>query len=336
VPAEFRPVNVSFHPDSPAADHYRRRLAAPGLLDEAIAAGFSPNVGNDLHFFGGKTIPALTFVNLYVGAASAWNAGDMSQIDHAFGGAMSDVGLNNMLAQYFGGTAPTTSMLPSQVLGDPAPAQVFKDTIEGWVTARHGAGQLPGGQFATTVYCFMLPRGAVLFDALSTDPPGGADSQHGLGGYHGSVHAGADKVYYAVGVFSEGANGIVAFDQPWKNVVATFYHELVEARTDADVEDAAAAGSFSAGSRFLGWYSPKAGEIGDIPMSEAGAALNKVMVEVPLTGGAGTVPIQLMWSNTVHGPEGAVSTPEAPSGAGNPGQAGNPGGGHHHKPHPVH
>jgi hypothetical protein len=79
VPAEFRPVNVSFHPDSPAADHYRRRLATPGLLDEAIAAGFSPKAGNDLHFFGGKTIAALTFVNLFVGAGSAWNAADITR-----------------------------------------------------------------------------------------------------------------------------------------------------------------------------------------------------------------------------------------------------------------
>jgi hypothetical protein len=26
------------------------------------------------------------------------------------------------------------------------------------------------------------------------------------------------------------------FDQPWKNVLATFYHELNEARTDPDVD----------------------------------------------------------------------------------------------------
>jgi hypothetical protein len=54
---------------------------------------------------------------------------------------------------------------------------------------------------------------------------------------------GTDRVYYAVGVYSQTeadgtVNGIPVFDQPWKNVVATFYHELNEARTDADVEDA--------------------------------------------------------------------------------------------------
>ena len=40
-------------------------------------------------------------------------------------------------------------------------------------------------------------------------------------------------------------NGIPVFDRPWKNVVATLYHELNEARTDADVEDAIRAGSSS-------------------------------------------------------------------------------------------
>jgi hypothetical protein len=38
-------------------------------------------------------------------------------------------------------------------------------------------------------------------------------------------------------------NGIPVFDQPWKKVVATFYQELNEARTDADVEDPIRAGN---------------------------------------------------------------------------------------------
>lgn len=57
---------------------------------------------------------------------------------------------------------------------------------------------------------------------------------------------GADTiVYYAIGVYSEGRNGIPAFDEPWKNVVATFYHELNEARTDPDVEEAVRTGNDS-------------------------------------------------------------------------------------------
>ena len=93
-----------------------------------------------------------------------------------------------------------------------------------------------------------------------------------------------------------GHNGIVAFDEPWKNVCATLYHELQEARTDPDVEDAIRTGD----NKYLGWYSPRGGEIGDIPI--ATAPLQDVMREVPLADGSGTVPVQLMWSNRAGGP----------------------------------
>ena len=129
-----------------------------------------------------------------------------------------------------------------------------------------------------------------------------ADSLNGLGGYHGSTHvtsAGTDTaVYYAVGVYSEGSNGIPVFDQSWKNVVATFYHELNEARTDPDVEDVIRTNDTSK----LGWYSKRGGEIGDIPMKEAGTNLTLVFQEVELADGSGTVPVQLMWSNKNAGP----------------------------------
>ena len=165
--------------------------------------------------------------------------------------------------------------------------------------------------FRSIVFNFMLPRGIILTiddggsqqapDApAQTEPPGEveekASSLEGLGGFHGSVRVGSQRIYYAVGVFSEGSNGIVAFDKPWKNVVATFYHELVEARTDADVED-----------NKVAFVNARGEEIGDIPMSLAGANLGKVMKEVPLANGSGTVPIQLMWSNAVHGPEGPIT-----------------------------
>src|SRR5690242_1607430 len=73
-------------------------------------------------------------------------------------------------------------------------------------------------------------------------------SRTGLGGYHGSIHVGADTVYYAVGVYSErrsdgSTNGIPVFDRPWKNVVATIYHQLQDVRTDPDVSDALRAGN---------------------------------------------------------------------------------------------
>jgi hypothetical protein len=136
------------------------------------------------------------------------------------------------------------------------------------------------------------------------------DSRHGLGGYHGSIHRSRgshrETIYYAVGVYDEGSNGIVFFPEPWKNICAVFYHELVEARTDPDIEDAIRIGDTPGAARFLGWYSPPGGEIGDIPLDEA-YDLADVMKEVPLAGSTETVPVQLMWSNAVSGPEGPIA-----------------------------
>jgi hypothetical protein len=99
-------------------------------------------------------------------------------------------------------------------------------------------------------------------------------------------------------------NGIPAFDAPWKNVVATFYHELNEARTDADVEEANHTGDVSQ----VGWTSRQGEECGDFPVFEA-KPLSQVFQEVPLTKGGGTVPVQFQYSNAVHGPEGPIKKP---------------------------
>ena len=120
-------------------------------------------------------------------------------------------------------------------------------------------------------------------------------------------------LYYAVGVFSEVAggvrNGIPVFAEPWKNVVATFYHELNEARTDADVEDAILAGNDPNAVAFLGWTSQQGEECGDFPVFEANP-LSEVFQEVLLTDGSATVAVQFQYSNAVAGPEGPTPNPE--------------------------
>jgi hypothetical protein len=123
----------------------------------------------------------------------------------------------------------------------------------------------------------------------------------------------AQTVYYAIGVFSETlpdgtVNGIPVFDEPWKNVVATFYHELNEARTDPDVEDAIRAGNDPNAIKFLGWTSKQGEECGDFPVFEA-TPLSQVFQEVSLTDGSGTTPVQFQYSDAVHGPEGPRRTP---------------------------
>lgn len=317
-----------------AATDAAKRYQA-GRESAALAPGFAPHTALNMHFFGGRTIENLTFTHVYLGGQAAWQQDDIDAIDASLSAAMEDAHLNNVIAQYFKDGNPTAAFKPSRVLEGPLPSRVFRDTIEGFVATLDQSNGLSGFNLGSSVFCFMLPKGTVLVDGTSTggdvrhhaehDGPdeqsGGnlaanehdeaADSKHGLGGYHGSIHASrgnaTDTVYYAVGVYSEGTNGIVAFDEPWKNVCATFYHELQEARTDPDVEDAIRAGNDPHANDFLGWYSPRGGEIGDIPIDEAGADLSTVMKEVPIVKG-GTAPIQLMWSNAVGGPEGPIPT----------------------------
>jgi hypothetical protein len=296
------------------------------LEPEQIAPGIAPTPAHDLLYHGGKTIPGLTFTNFYVGG-NAWKPSDIQNIDNALAAAMTYPQLNNVMAQYFGGVPPTTVCKPSQKLAGTAPAKFSQGDVEQLVSNLFTQGKLVGFDYGSTVFNFMLPPAVALND---NPAPGGAerapagevkrrgvpeeeesDSLHGLGGYHGSVHVGGHTVYYAVGVYSDNSNGqtngIPVFDAPWKNVVATFYHELNEARTDPDVETVINGGASS----MLGWTSRRGEECGDFPVFEANP-LTQVFQEVALPGG-GTVPVQFQYSNFVHGPEGPIPTPDPAS-----------------------
>jgi hypothetical protein len=280
----------------------------------AAAAPFRPRPALNLRDRGGKIIPDLVYTNFFVGG-SAWNDQDRKNIDEKLANAMTEQALNNVLVQYFRGDDITSTFRPSALLPGEPPDSISQAGVKNLIRQLHADGKLAGFDFDRTLFNIMLPRGSVLTlgepgsdDKAPPEPREGsggetnekASSLEGLGGFHGSVDVGATRLYYAVGVFSEGSNGIIAFDQPWKNVVATFYHELVEARTDADVETGEVA-----------WVNDErpGEEIGDIPMSLAGGNLRTVMKEVPLSNGSGSVPIQLMWSNAVSAPEGPIPVP---------------------------
>ena len=320
-----RPMNVYVRRGSTAETKYRTLGGIPGLLPEERAPGIPPTPAHDLLFHGGKTIEHLTFTNLYVGG-DTWQPSDMTNIDRALAAAMAEPHLNNVMAQYFAGRPPTTTFRPSQTLPGPAPHTVSQGDVEQLVRTLVTQNRLSGFDVSTTVFNFMLPRGTILNDNPAPGASEGrpeaavrrgvpheeeADSLNGLGGYHGSVQITGTTVYYAVGVFSETSggqtNGIPVFDVPWKNVVATFYHELNEARTDPDVEQVINGGKSS----LLGWTSRQGEECGDFPVFEANP-LTLVFQEVPLVAG-GTAPIQLQYSNFVHGPEGPVATPDPAS-----------------------
>lgn len=331
------PMNVYVRRGSSAEKAFRKRAGSP--VPQAIVPSIAPTPEHDLKYQGGKTIQNLKFMNFYVGG-DAWDQGDRSNIDKALAGAMSDQNLNNVMAQYFPGPI-TTQFEGSQTLPGAAPQIMSQGDVEQRVTTLYTGGKLASHGLTSTLFNFMLPPGTVLnTDTTVTGgrqqviaagknqaaakkmhivvPRDEADSLNGLGGYHGSVHvSGTDIVYYAVGVYSQTeadgtVNGIPVFDQPWKNVVATFYHELNEARTDADVEDAIRAGNAPNANSFLGWISDQGEEIGDFPVSEAGGDLKKVFQEVELTDNSGKVPVQFMYSDAVHGPEGPIAKPNPP------------------------
>ena len=277
-------LNVVLRPGSEAAEAYGSAVLAPD---------HKPHPELNLHYLGGKTIPSLTWINVYLGR---WDETDRAQLDGALAAALTDAGLNNVLAQYFPGAKVEATFAGSQSIPD-SPSAMEQADVEKLVARLDSDGALAGHDHSSTAMVLLLPRGAVLTHGV-------ASSKHGLGGFHGSVHPRPrTTVYYAVAVYSEGSNGIVEFDASWKNVCATVYHELEEIRTDPDVEDAIRAGPGAAAEGFLGWYSPNGGEIGDIDI---------VMNEVPLADGTGTVPVQLMWSNAVGGPEGPISRPHPP------------------------
>ena len=282
--ANRRPLNIVTAKGSSArAILSRPSRAAPGAKHQSRNdghRGMRPRRRHDLIFHGGKTIADLTFTNLFVGGSSSWRKSDIKNIDAALAAAMSDRDLNNVMMQYFGNRPISTTFKPVSDLSGSKPASFSQGDVENLVTQLHSQGRLHGFDLASTVFNFMLPSGTLLtIDAApapqsaaiasSAAPEGApekaqrgegatgrnpahpedeASSLAGLGGYHGSVHAGRYTIYYAVGVFSETLpngrdNGIVAFNQPWKNIVATFYHELNEARTDPDVEDAIKGGA---------------------------------------------------------------------------------------------
>lgn len=286
-------------------------LAAHKSQKRKIAPGFKPHKALNLVNKGGKTLPDMTFRSFYIAGAS-WADSDIHNIDTSLSGALADPHLNNVLLQYYPGAAAISATFSgSTKLPGAPPASFSRDDVNIVLQGLINDGTLAGTNFDTTVICLLLPPGSI----LTTDAAGGvgklqaaddkASSLQGLGGYHGSCHIGAQRVYFAVGVYSQfingKPNGIPVWPDPWKNVVATFYHELVEVRTDPDVEEAIRTNKDA----LLGWYSDaqNGGEIGDIPINEAGANLRTVMVEVTLANGK-TAPVQLMWSNAVGGPEG--------------------------------
>jgi hypothetical protein len=287
------------------------------------ADAFRPTPQQDLKYRGGKTIRDLTYVNIYVGGKQAWSESDRKNIDWALKGAMTDPHLNHVLMQYFNDEPISAAYRGSFLLDGFNLPRVTQSNIRDVVRILHTRGSFSHLPLTSTAICFILPKGTILEDPDSDGqraaPINGvipygveASSLRGLGGYHGSVLVGSQTLYYAVSVYPERlpngqSNGVPVFRVPWKDAVASLYHQLQEIRTDPDVDDAIATSQ----EQYVGWASDIGEEIGDYPLtadSEDGR-LDQVFMEVDLANGSGKVPVQLCYSNAVHGPEGPIERP---------------------------
>lgn len=304
------PMKVQIKPNSKAEMYYHSDRGLPGSampMPKALAGGINPAPLKDLIFHGGKVVPNMHYKNFYLGGNASWVEQEVASIDTALSAAMRDANLNNVMTQYFPGAKVSCDFHGSEILPVAKPKSIDEPGVQALVKKLYADGKLAGFDLGNSLFNFLLPSGTV----LTLDD---SSSLAGLGGYHGSVHVKKGNVaatlYYSVGVYSEflpnkKENGIVVFDKPWKNVVATFYHELNEYRTDADVNDAIATNNNDA----LGWMSRQGEEIGDNPISATNGLLKKVFQEVKLTGKKTTVPVQFMYSNFVHGAEGPIAKP---------------------------
>jgi len=305
-----QPMRIQARPGSRAESRYYHNSALPQggwPKPEIIAPGISPKPLNDLIFHGGKLVPQMEFQNVFLGGKVSWQVSDIDFINASITLAMQDMKLNNVIKQYFVDIASLTcDPRPSVVLEEPKPAGLDEPDVQQTVVRLLKEGKLSDSDLGSVIFNLVLPPGTVL-------RLGDANSLDGLGGYHGSVHFQNNgrslTAYYSANVFSQTLgngqqNGIPAFDASWKDVVGTLYHELNEFRTDPDVKDAIESGSNNP----LGWMSAQGQEIGDQPIAEANP-LSLVFKEVLSSTGGKRLPVQLLYSNAVHGAEGPIDHP---------------------------
>ena len=305
-----QPMRIQARPGSDAERAYGVAELPGGTwpMPKSIAPGINPAPLEDLIFHGGKLVPQMEFQNVYLGGHSPWTTSDVESIDTAIVRAMQHKGLNNMMVQYFPGSSLSCDKRDSIFFDDPSRAALDEPDVERLVTALYDASAIAKTGLDTCIFNLLLPPTSIL-------KLGAVTSQRGLGGYHGSLHlTRSDKtvtLYYSANVYSQHLadgteNGIDVFDAPWKNVVATLYHEINEFRTDADVNDAIAQNSNDP----LGWSSRSGKEVGDQPIFKAGSVgdLHLVFKQIPAPPGK-KIPVQFLYSNAVHGAEGPLPKP---------------------------
>jgi hypothetical protein len=302
------PMRIQVAPGSEAEfRHYQaaERRSGESIEREALAAGVSASPKDDLIFRGGKTLPQMGFQNIYLGRAKDFAKGDVESIDDAITRLMRNEQLQNVIQQYFPGKTLAYDIAPSVILDETRPNEMGEPEVQNKIIDLFDRNLILATDHDRTCFNLVLPPDTIL--KLNS-----SSSLTGLGGYHGSVHFSrggqTQTLYYSANVYSEirfgRRNGIPFFSTPFKNVVCTLYHELIEFQTDPDVGDAVRQHD----NRFIGFNSDNRGrEIGDQPL--AANSMDRVFKEVLTLPGPRPTPVQFMYSNAVHGAEGPVEKP---------------------------
>ncbi|MFM0670236.1 hypothetical protein [Paraburkholderia sediminicola] len=306
------PMRIQARPGSKAEQGYFSKSGLPGLdwpMPRAIAPGIEPAPLEDLIFHGGKVVPRMEFQNVYLGGSDSWAHSDVEFIDAAIKHAMQHKQMNNVMQQYYPGARIECEMRASFILNKEKTSKLTEEEVQAQVVALLDSSLIDNRDLDTCLFNLLLPAGTIL--ALQD-----LSSLDGLGGYHGSIHVSRggrmSTLYYSANVFSENLsdgseNGIVSFDKSWKSIVGTLYHEVNEFRTDPDVNDAIEKNN----NDFLGWSSRRGREVGDQPIFQAGANLSRVFKEISDPPRTVHLPVQLLYSNAVHGAEGPIARPHA-------------------------
>jgi hypothetical protein len=301
------PMRIQVAPGSEAEyRHYRTaaRRSDDSIKREALAPGVSASPADDLVFRGGKVLPQMGFQNIYLGRSGDFAPGDVEAIDDAITRLMRDDQLKSVIQQYFPGKTLAYDVAPPVVLDENRRNEMDEPDIQNKIIDLFDRNLILATDHDRTVFNLVLAPDTVL-------KLNGSSSLAGLGGYHGSVHfsrGGQSRtLYYSANVYSAirsgRRNGIPFFNTPWKNVVCTLYHELIESQTDPDVGDAIRQND----RRFIGFNSNRGQEIGDQPISAN--SLDRVFKEVLTLPGPRPTPVQFIYSNAVHGAEGPAEKP---------------------------
>ncbi|HEY6138197.1 MAG TPA: hypothetical protein VI670_10585 [Thermoanaerobaculia bacterium] len=301
------PMRIQVARGSEAEYRYYRtaaRRSDGSLRREALAPGVSASPEDDLVFRGGKVLPQMALQNIYLGRSGDFAAGDVESIDDAIVRLLRDEQLQRIVQQYFPGKKLTYDVAPSVVLDENRRNEMDEPDVQNKVIDLFDNNLIQATDLDRTVFNLILAPDTV----LRLD---GSSSLAGLGGYHGSVRftrGGQERtLYYSANAYSAvrhgRRNGIPFFSTPWKNVVCTLYHELIESQTDPDVGDAIRQHD----NRFIGFNSNSGQEIGDQPL--AANSEDRIFKEVLTLPGPKPTPVQFMFSNAVHGAEGPDEKP---------------------------